>query len=407
MAGLAVTGGRILAGEGVEREAVLRVEGERIAALSGTAGPGAREVDAAGFLVLPGLVDFHGDAFERQLMPRPGVQFATELALIDTDRQLAANGITTAFHAITLSWEPGLRSREQAADFLAALDRVRPALGCEARVHLRFETFNLEAEAELSGWISDRRIDLLAFNDHTPGIARAVDDPQRLGKFAERAKMEVADFAALVRRVHARQAEVPAAIERLAAGARAAGLPMASHDDATVEMRDWYHALGCHLSEFPLNEPTAARARDQGGHVVFGAPNVVRGGSHLSGVSAASMVAKGLCDILASDYYYPALCHAAFRLVREGTCGLARAWALVAANPAAATGLDDRGTLAPGKRADFVLVDDSVPGLPRIVATFVAGRPVFLADGGLAPALPSSLASPLPSPLPARAAGAD
>ena len=67
-------------------------------------GPAARSIDARGLLVLPGIVDLHGDAFERQIQPRPGVGFPLPLALADTEAQLLANGITTAFHGITLSW---------------------------------------------------------------------------------------------------------------------------------------------------------------------------------------------------------------------------------------------------------------------------------------------------------------
>ena len=33
-------------------------------------------------------------------------------ALAAVDRQLVANGITTAFHGLTVSWEPGLRCLE-------------------------------------------------------------------------------------------------------------------------------------------------------------------------------------------------------------------------------------------------------------------------------------------------------
>jgi alpha-D-ribose 1-methylphosphonate 5-triphosphate diphosphatase len=38
-------------------------------------------------------------------MPRPGVRFDTMVALVDIDRQFVANGIITAFHALTYSWE--------------------------------------------------------------------------------------------------------------------------------------------------------------------------------------------------------------------------------------------------------------------------------------------------------------
>jgi alpha-D-ribose 1-methylphosphonate 5-triphosphate diphosphatase len=107
----------------------------------------------------------------------------------------------------------------------------------------------------------------------------------------------------------------------------------------------------------------------------MGAPNVVRGGSHLSLVSAETLVRAGLCDILASDYYYPALLQAAWRL-GGGAAGLAEFWPLVSENPARAAGLDDRGTIAPGKRADCIAIDLS-GALPRVAATFVAGRLVY------------------------------
>jgi alpha-D-ribose 1-methylphosphonate 5-triphosphate diphosphatase len=113
---------------------------------------------------------------------------------------------------------------------------------------------------------------------------------------------------------------------------------------------------------------------------VFGAPNVVRGGSHTGWTKAADMVAKGLCSILASDYYYPAQALAAFRLVADGVAPLSQAWNLISAAPARAAGLSDRGILAQGYRADLILVDDEVPLRPRIVAVIAAGRLVHLTE---------------------------
>ena len=87
----------------------VRVEAGQITDIDG-ARHGARVINGAGLTLAPALIDIHGDAFERQLMPRQGVFFPTESALLETDRQLASNGIATAYHALTLSWEPGLRS---------------------------------------------------------------------------------------------------------------------------------------------------------------------------------------------------------------------------------------------------------------------------------------------------------
>jgi alpha-D-ribose 1-methylphosphonate 5-triphosphate diphosphatase len=120
-------------------------------------------------------------------------------------------------------------------------------------------------------------------------------------------------------------------------------------------------------------------ASAHGDDIVLGAPNVVRDGSHTGHTNAKDMIARGLCSILASDYYYPAQLIAAFRLVADHVASLHQAWALVSATAAAAAGLADRGTIARGRRADLILVD-AQETRPRVVATIVAGRIVHLID---------------------------
>ena len=91
------------------------------------------------------------------------------------------------------------------------------------------------------------------------------------------------------------------------------------------------------------------------------------------------MVEAGICDILSSDYFYPAMARAAFILTDRGTFDIARAWALISANPAEAAGLTDRGTIEPGKRADVVLFD---PTQRKLVATIAGGRLAYLSPEG-------------------------
>jgi alpha-D-ribose 1-methylphosphonate 5-triphosphate diphosphatase len=337
-----------------------------------------RRIDADGLLVLPGIVDIHGDAFERQMMPRPGVDFPVDVALLDSDRQVLANGITMVFHSVTCSWEPGLRGPENARAIIAALDHLRPLLGADTRFHLRHETFNLDAEAEVLGWLTNRKIDALAFNDHMTSAIGSKNSAANLRRMSERSGVSHDAFVELMTCVHGRAGEVPGSIERLAAAARAAGVPLLSHDDMSPDQRRWYRALGCDATEFPTTMETAQDAASAGDDIIFGAPNVVRGGSHLGWTNAADMVARGLCSILASDYYYPAPLLAAFRLAATGVTPLERAWSLVSSAPARSMGLVDRGTIAAGKRADVILVDASDPSRPRVAAAIVAGRPVYL-----------------------------
>jgi alpha-D-ribose 1-methylphosphonate 5-triphosphate diphosphatase len=155
---------------------------------------------------------------------------------------------------------------------------------------------------------------------------------------------------------------------------------MLSHDDHSPAMRQAFRAQGVTIAEFTVNEETAREAASAGDAIVYGAPNVVRGGSHTGWTRASDMIAKGLCSVLASDYYYPAPLLAAFRLAADGILPLTRAWELISAAPARATGLSDRGVLAAGRRADILLVDDATPLRPRIVAVVAAGRLVHLTE---------------------------
>ena len=145
--------GCLLLDDGTIRRQNLIIEGDTIARIGAEASLPGKRFDAHGMLVLPGIVDIHGDAFERQLMPRPGVFFPYEIAFHETDRQMVANGITTAYHGLTYSWEPGLRGAESARKFLHAWEAQKSHLMCDTRLHLRFETYNLKAVDEVTGWM--------------------------------------------------------------------------------------------------------------------------------------------------------------------------------------------------------------------------------------------------------------
>ena len=403
MSALRIVGARTVL-EGDVVETTVRVEGDRIASVGGDeggdgGGRAAAELDARGLLLAPAMIDVHGDAFERQLMPRPDVDFPLDAALLEVDRQLAGNGIATAYHALTLSWEPGLRSVERGAAVIDALGALRPRFGTDQRVQLRWETFASEALGLVERALGSTPRPSLAFNDHTsmvmrpvdqpvqargfeqdPGyeLARDVDDPAFLARLAgpaRRAGLDARGYADRLADVWTRRPEVPDRIAALAARAGAHGVPMLSHDDTTVAARDWYRSVGARIAEFPMHVSVARAAREAGDGVVFGAPNAARGGSHLGGSpSAADMVEAGLCDALASDYHYPAMLAAVRRLVEERRASLPAAWALVSSGPARLTGLDDRGAIAPGRRADLVLVDWPGGGAPAVVATLAGGR---------------------------------
>lgn len=340
-------------------------------------------IDDSGLDVLPGFIDVHGDAFERALAPRPNVMLPIAIAIAEVEAQLLAAGVTTAFLALTLSWEAGLRSAETYRILRDAL-AMRPAGSLpDLRLHVRFEAANLAALEMLLEDIAGGHVQMLSFNDHTPSIMKKLPNPVAVSKFVERSGQSYEAFCADARRAgEVPQAAIEAAHLRLAAAARDAGIPMASHDDRTLEERAYFRALGAEISEFPTTADVALAAAAAGQPTVMGAPNVVRGGSHTGWHGAEVLVKRKACSILCSDYHYPSLLQAVYRLARNESAPFDDAVALVSGNPATATNLTDRGRLENGQRADFLLVE---PGeFPKLVATVAAGQIAYLAPGAAA-----------------------
>lgn len=379
----------------------VRIEGGVITSLDGPR-DGARVVNGSGMILAPALIDIHGDAFERQIMPRPGVTLPLEAAFLETDRQLAANGIGTAYHALTLSWEPGLRSVETGWQVHDVLAQLVPRLTVENRLQLRWETFCVEAIPLIESALAGPLKPSVAFNDHTsmallhPSVplqerpfdfapdfpVTDIDSPAFATKMVDRAKrshMPVAEYVDLIRTVWQRRPQVRAWVDDVAAKGKAAGAPMLSHDDTQTTIRSHFRDLGARISEFPMNRRTAEFARAGGDAIVLGAPNAARGGSHLGSIGAGDMIRAGLCDVLASDYYYPSLLNAVARLRTDHLGPLESLWPLVSGNAATALGLRDRGEIAPGLRADLVLVEWPEAHLPVIRQTWVGGRCAYSA----------------------------
>ena len=364
----------LLPGQGLVPADLLCVDG-RIAQVARHAHrAGARIVDASDALVLPGLVDIHGDAFERQILPRPKTMFPLDIATLETDRQLIANGITTAYHGITISWEPGLRSLAQALLIIESLDRLEAQLHADNRIHIRWETFALDEMPAVRGLFGRSKKPLLAFNDHTgPTLDNTRKDAKVSGS-AERALVDVETYRRLLAAVAGRRSAVEQAVVSMAGAAREAGVPMLSHDDETPAMRRFYRDRGVRVAEFPMNEATLIEAAEAADDIVLGSPNVVRGGSHNGAIGAEEAIRSGRCSILASDYYYPAPLQAALSLADRGILPLEAAWEMISGAPAKACGLSDRGRISEGQRADLVIVPR---GAARPVTVVAAGRVVY------------------------------
>ena len=334
------------------------------------AGAGQAGEDLEGDYLIPGLVELHTDHLENHYRPRPGVFWDAMASLHAHDVQIAGSGITTVFDAVRIGSDLDMPQMREHAGLL--IDAVRAArqqdwLRAEHLIHLRCELPSADVIEHFESFVDFPETRLISLMDHTPG-QRQFTSLETYKLFYKKqlgvTQDEVERYLAAALAQH-EQYSAPNR-RHLVQRSRALQLAMASHDDSTLAHVEEAVADGVAIAEFPTTLEAAAAAHDAGLAILMGAPNVVRGKSHSGNISATDLVRAGLLDILSSDYVPFAPLQAAFALPQrvEGF-GLPAALATVTRNPARAAGLDDRGEIAIGKRADLVRIR-LVGGLPVV-----------------------------------------
>lgn len=366
----------VLPADTLERTAVLIADGV-IAAIDPETSGGAAIVDLDGRLLMPGMIDLHCDALEKEVEPRPNVYFPLDFACAQADRRNAAAGITTVYHALSFAnAELGVRNNGVASDLARAVHAWAPQALVDNRIHLRYEICDDSAPPYLARLLDSGHAHMISFMDHTPGQGQFKDVAAFRGYLARTYLRSEAELDQILAAKQAAAAGAAARIAGLAALARAMGVPIASHDDDSPEKVDAVAAMGATISEFPTNIATARAARARGLATLFGAPNLLRGKSQSGSMRALDAVNEGVADCLCGDYSPGALLPAVLRLPELAGIALHEAIALVTVNPARAAGLRDRGRIAVGMRADLVGARQ-LGGLALAEQVWCGGRPVL------------------------------
>jgi len=348
-----------------------------IAAAAGTV-PGE---DLSGDYLLPGLVELHTDNLEGHSSPRPGVEWPAIPAMISHDALIAAAGITTVLDALRAgSFEPTRAAAPDPLRLAAALAeaKMRGLLRADHLIHLRCELPCPDTIEVAEAIARDPNLKLISVMDHTPGERQFVTIEKFRNYYLGRRILAADQLELFIsERLELKDSHSAKNRAAIVALARRLGLTLASHDDATAMHVEEACAEGVTIAEFPTTGEAAAAAHRAGLKVLMGAPNLVRGRSHSGNISTAEVAANGHLDALSSDYVPGSLLAAAFALPGAvESIDLPRAIATVTRAPAAAVGLDDRGEIAIGKRADLVQVNADY-GLPVVRRVWREGRRVL------------------------------
>ena len=340
---------------------------------------GSGAVDLESDMLLPGLIEMHTDNLEKNIQPRPGVIWPSiAAAAMAHDAQIAAAGITTVFDALAVGGlrQSSLRSRIF-KDSIEAISKGREhgLFKADHFLHLRCEVSDESMEEMLLPQVSNPAIRLMSIMDHTPGQRQWSDlekwrlyhrDKRWTDEEAESVISERKTMQKLYGEKH-RQLAVALAHEK--------GIPLASHDDTSVDDVVTAVQEGIDIAEFPTTMAAAEHAKKHNMTTIMGAPNAVRGTSHSGNVSTAELIASDLLDGLSSDYVPASLLHAAFSLAEQQQKPLFQTVGMVSCNIADIVGFADRGELAAGKRADMLQVS-MFDGLPVLKKVWRQGRQI-------------------------------
>lgn len=331
-------------------------------------GPMRTGEDFGGDYLIAGLVELHTDHLESHYSPRPGVRWNKTSAIQAHDAQVATAGITTVFDCLRMgSDEDGGFSQgemREMADAIQAAER-EDRLRAEHLIHLRCEVSAADVLDHFADFETDPYVRLVSLMDHAPGQRQFQTMDQYTLYYKTKRGLSEEAFAHFVARRQESSAKYAAPHrDALARVCAARGITVASHDDATLDHVEEAKGYGVRLAEFPTSLEAADASHQAGMSVLMGAPNVVRGKSHSGNIAARDLASRGVLDVLSSDYVPLSLLHAPFVLADDfGGISLPQALAMVTSTPARTVGLDDRGRIAPGLRADLVRVrrDDGVP----------------------------------------------
>lgn len=363
----------------------LAMEGETIADLGAGSMQNGQLHDLDGDYLIPGLLELHTDHLEQHYAPRPRVRWNAQAAVQAHDAQIASSGITTVFDALRLGMDEDANTTSDDMIKLAGAIETGKAenrLRADHFIHLRCE---VSAPDVMTGWekfAGNTTVRIASLMDHTPGQRQFTKIEYYKAYYQGKTGISDADFDIFVRKRTERAAIYADKHRRAISNAAAQrGITLASHDDATVEHVAESIEHGVHVAEFPTTVEAAEASHNQGLAVLMGAPNIVRGGSHSGNVAAADLAELGTLDVLSSDYVPFSMIQAVFMMADEASSGarakpLYETIKLVTSNPASAIGMDDRGSLEAGKRADLVQVrwkDGVAGGVPVVRAVWRQG----------------------------------
>lgn len=337
-------------------------------------------IDAEGSYIMPGLIDIHSDVIETSIVPRKGLVFDYTLALVELDKQLMNQGITTMYHSVSIANSTICnRNRTLSVAQMLEIGNViynTPDLLINHRFHARLELNTTEAVNILIEMMNDGKVHELSLMDHTPGQGQY----SNLDMFRKEIQKQYGNISfekqeEIIATCQGKNKLSDDTIQKLVDTASKNNISIAYHDVENEEQLEWMKNNKISICEFPLNLEIAKKAIAQGLYCIVGAPNILKEKSHNNNLSAIKAIQSNAANIVCSDYYSCGLLHALFQLAFKHGIPLPEAISLATLNPAKALNISNcRGSISPGKYADIIIVKKTHNCIPILQYVLVEGR---------------------------------
>jgi len=375
-----LTHARVVLTDEIIEDGSLLVEDGKISAINPEIVNHADTINLEGKTLMPGMIDLHCDALEKEVEPRPNVHFPLDFACSQADKRNATSGITTVYHALSFADEElGVRNNHFAAEIARAVHHWQPHALIDNRVHCRYEITDESGLPILKQLLNEDSMHMISMMDHTPGQGQFKDMAAYRDYLIRTYKKTTDEVSVILSRKLQAATGAFARMEELAQAAHAAGISVASHDDDSEQRVEIMRGIGADISEFPITLAAAQAAKAAGMSTIFGAPNILRGKSQSGSMKAIEAIHQGVADCLCADYAPASLIVSVFRIPELSELDLPAAIRLVTSNPAKAARLTDRGQIAIDKRADLIAV--GLPGgLPQVSNAWSNGIQVYRAS---------------------------
>lgn len=337
-------------------------------------------IDGQGMWLLPGIIDIHNDAIEKEIEPRPDAFLPLEIAMFSLENRLLTHGVTAIYHSLSfIDGVSGVRRHGKIISNVEGINRLKKSGLIRHFIHARYEITEKNFCQVLIELMEKGNIQLLSFMDHTPGQGqyKKIEVFEEYTEKSNNIDREEVKKIVKDRIEKSKDKQILEFMNLVAEKAKQLNIPIASHDDDSPDKVMFMKNKGVTISEFPINIESAQAATKEGQHVVIGAPNIIRGFSNSGNMRAIDAVQGGSANILCSDYVPSSILHAIYILHYKYGIKINEAVNMASLNAAKAVGVDeDLGSIELGKQADLILVRE-MGGIPFVEQMFVGGKSVF------------------------------